>query len=126
MTDTPTAGPTPAEIVIAALNEALSRAAASPAATVTHTVTVTAALAFDRDRLWSCHPETRLAADELAAALGCSARTIYRLVAEKGMPARKRDEVYVFVAGAVRDWLADRETIVNRYLPRTAPRRARA
>jgi len=110
----------PAEILITALTEALNRTA-SPAATVTHTVTVTAttALTFDRDRLWSCHPERRLAADELAGALGCSARTIYRLVAEKGMPARKRDEVLVFVAGHVRDWLTDREEIVNRYLPRT-------
>jgi hypothetical protein len=119
MTTNPTAGPSPADIMIAALNEALSRAA-SPAATVTHTVTVTAttSLSFDRDRLWSCHPETRLAAIELATSLGCSARTVYRLVAEKGMPARKRDEVLVFIAGHVRDWLAAREEIVNRYLPR--------
>ncbi|MGH7510030.1 MAG: helix-turn-helix domain-containing protein [Gemmatimonadales bacterium] len=121
MTDRQTAGPNPAEVLIAALTEALNRTTA-PAATVTHTVTVTAtaSLTFDRDRLWSCHPETRLAADELAAALGCSPRTIYRLVAEKGMPARKRDEVLVFIAGHVRDWLTDREEIVNRYLPRRA------
>lgn len=121
MPDHPTAGP--AEILITALTEALSRTA-SPGATVTVTHTVTASMSTDR--LWSCHPETRLAADELAAALGCSARTIYRLVAEKGMPARKRDEVLLFVAGHVRDWLTDREEIVNRYLPRTAPRRAKA
>ena len=115
--------PTPAEILIAALNDALSRAA-SPATTVTHTVTVTAAtsLSLDRDRLWSCHPETRLTAGELAAALGCSARTVYRLV-ERGLPCRKRDEVYVFIAGHVRDWFADREEIVNRFIPKITPRR---
>jgi hypothetical protein len=119
MKEEATAGPTPAEVLISALNEALARAAVSSAATVTHTVTVTAttSLTFDRDRLWSCHSETRLAADELAGALGCSARTVYRLV-ERGLPCRKRDEVYVFVAGHVRDWLTDREEIVNRYLPR--------
>jgi hypothetical protein len=109
---------TPAEILIAALNEALNRAAmATSTVTVTHTVT--ASMSFDRDKLWSAHPEVRLSADELATALGCSARTVYRLV-ERGLPCRKRDEVYVFLAGHVRDWLADREEIVNRYLPRRA------
>ena len=41
------------------------------------------------------------------------------------MPARKRDEVLVFVAGHVREWLADREEVVNRYLPRTMARKAK-
>ena len=125
MTTEPSAGPTPAEVLITALNEALSRVI-PPAATVTHTVTVSAttSLAFDRDRLWSCHSEMRLAADELAAALGCSARTVYRLV-ERGLPCRKRDEVYVFIAGHVRDWLANREEVVNRSIPKIGPRRSR-
>ena len=125
MATEPTAGESPAEVLIAALNEALNRAT-SPAATVTHTVTVTATttLTFDRDRFWSCHPETRLAADELATALGCSARTVYRLV-ERGLPCRKRDEVYVFIAGHIRDWLTDREEVVNRSISKVAPRRSR-
>jgi hypothetical protein len=126
VTNEPPAGPSPAEVLISALNEALSRAVLSPAATVTHTVTVTATTgpAFDRDRFLSCHPETRLAADELATAFGCSTRTVYRLV-ERGLPCRKRDEVYVFIAGHVRDWLVAREEIVNRAILKGIPRRSR-
>jgi hypothetical protein len=65
-----------------------------------------------RERLWGGPPTIRMSARELAKALGCSARQVYRY-AERGMPARRRDDVLVFVAGEVRDWLTRQERVVN-------------
>ncbi len=70
-------------------------------------------LASWRERLWTCAPDTRLFADEVAAALGVSKRTVYRWVDVKHLPCRRRDDGLVFLAGDVRRWADEQETVVN-------------
>ena len=68
-----------------------------------------------RERLWTCHPETRLGVEELCEALGRSKAFVYRHTRAKSIPHRRLDGELVFVAGEIRAWLNDQEeTVVTR------------
>lgn len=68
-----------------------------------------------RDEFWGGHGEVRMSVRELATALGVSSKSIYRAIAS-GMPARRRGNLTVLVRGHVREWLVDRERVVNQRL----------
>jgi hypothetical protein len=113
---------TAAERLVAALTDVLSEA--SPA----HTVTVTAglSLAWTPERFWSAPPATRLDATELADSLGVGKAAIYKRVQRHCLPCRKLpDGGYIFIVGDVRQWLEDREVIVNRFAPKVTSLRPR-
>lgn len=64
-----------------------------------------------RERLWSCPPETRLDAEQAAEATGLSKSRIYKLTSAEGIPFRKLAGGLVFVAGELRSWLRERESV---------------
>ena len=70
-----------------------------------------------RTLLWSGDAALRVTVRELAAGLGMSRQTVYRLV-EQGMPARRRHGALVFVLGEVRRWLERSEEMVPPALAR--------
>lgn len=74
-----------------------------------------------RERLWACHPATRLGVRDVAEALDRSADWVYRAVnstraaqrSREPLPCAKLDGELVFTAGAVREWVRSSETVVN-------------
>lgn len=64
-----------------------------------------------RERLWSCPPETRLDAERAAEACGLSRSRIYKLTSGDEIPHRKLSGGLVFVAGELRSWLRERESV---------------
>jgi predicted DNA-binding transcriptional regulator AlpA len=110
----------PGDRLMAALRECLAEAGAPTVVTVTATA-ITAG--WSSERLWSAPTATRLDARDLAAALGVTPAAVYKMVKRDGMPARRRpDSSLVFLAGDVRAWLEDRETVVNRFAPKIVRR----
>jgi predicted DNA-binding transcriptional regulator AlpA len=106
----------PADKLMAALRECLAEAGAPTVVTVTATVTSTG---WTPERLWDAPAATRLDARDLAASLGVTPAAVYKWVKRDGMPARRRpDSSLVFLAGDVRTWLEERETVVNRFVPK--------
>jgi predicted DNA-binding transcriptional regulator AlpA len=76
-----------------------------------------------RERLWTCHAETRLGIEELCEALGRSKAFVYRHTRAKTIPHRRLDGELIFVAGEVREWLGHREeTVVGARSPLRAGR----
>ena len=65
-----------------------------------------------RERLWTCHAETRLGIEELCEALGRSKAFVYRHTRAKTIPHRRLDGELLFVAGEIREWLGHREETV--------------
>lgn len=75
-----------------------------------------------RERVWTCPPQTRMTAAEVAEAIGAPISRVYgwthrtenpellRRRREQGraIPFRKVDGALVFLAGEVRDWLRER------------------
>ena len=76
-----------------------------------------------KERLWSCHCETRLGVRELAEAVGRSRSWVYRHTSPKSgfplIPHRKLDGELVFVVSEIREWLMLHEEIV---VPVSSPR----
>lgn len=64
-----------------------------------------------RARLWSVPPETRLDAEQAAEATGLSKSRIYKLTSAEEIPFRKLAGGLVFVAGELRSWLRERESV---------------
>lgn len=64
-----------------------------------------------RERIWIVPDETRMGVGEVAEALGRAESTVYRLTAAREMPHRKLGGVFVFVAGEVRRWIREAETV---------------
>lgn len=64
-----------------------------------------------RERIWIVPDETRMGVGEVAEALGRAESTVYRLTAAREMPHRKLGGVLVFVAGEVRRWMREAETV---------------
>lgn len=64
-----------------------------------------------RERLWSCPPETRLDANQAAEATGLSKSRVYKLTSAEEIPFRKLAGGLVFVAGEMRSWLRERESV---------------
>lgn len=64
-----------------------------------------------RQKLWSCPPETRLNAEQAAEATGMSVSTIYKATSAEEIPHRKMSGGLVFVAGELRSWLRERESV---------------
>jgi len=79
-----------------------------------------------RERVWTCPPETRLTAVEVAEALGKSRDAVYRLTSEKHadkqiaeghtdprLPHRKDiSGTLTFLAGEVRQWIEAHEEVI--------------
>jgi predicted DNA-binding transcriptional regulator AlpA len=92
-------------------------------ATATVTVTATVVLHFTPERFAEAPTETRISVQELCAATGRSRGGLYKLVREDGLPARRLpDNTFVFVVGEVRQWLREREHVVNSFIPRVRSR----
>ena len=92
-------------------------------ATATVTVTATASLGFTPERFAEAPADTRISVQELCAATGRSRGGLYKLVRDDGLPARKLpDGTFVFVVGEVRQWLCERERVVNPFIPRVRSR----
>lgn len=64
-----------------------------------------------REKLWSCPPETRLDVEGAAEATGLSKSRIYKLTSADAIPHRKLAGGLVFVAGELRSWLRERESV---------------
>jgi predicted DNA-binding transcriptional regulator AlpA len=89
----------------------------------TVTVTATASLGFTPERFAEAPADTRISVQELCAATGRSRGGLYKLVREDGLPARRLlDNTFVFVVGEVRQWLRERERVVNAFVPRVRSR----
>jgi predicted DNA-binding transcriptional regulator AlpA len=98
---------------------------ATPATTgtATATVTATASLGFTPEWFAEAPADTRISVQELCAATGRSRGGLYKLVREDGLPARRLpDKTFVFVVGEVRQWLRERERVVNTFIPRVRSR----
>lgn len=71
-----------------------------------------------RERLWLVQADTRLCVAELLEALGRTKSWLYRHTGPNSpgarIPHRKLEGELVFLAGEVRQWLIDTETIVVR------------
>lgn len=69
-----------------------------------------------REKLWKVPPETRLGVAEVAEAFGWSRSSVYKRTSAKSgverLPHRKLDGQLVFLAGQLRSWISDRETVV--------------
>jgi predicted DNA-binding transcriptional regulator AlpA len=83
-----------------------------------------------RERLWTCHPETRLDVGELSEALGKPRSAIYKLTSSKTTARAKVTPIphrkdlsggLVFMAGEVRAWIRQTETPVVEGESWTAP-----
>jgi predicted DNA-binding transcriptional regulator AlpA len=61
------------------------------------------------ERIWSCHPSTRLNASQACEVLGKSHDALYKLTSRGSIPHSKIDGVLVFKAGELRDWIRDTE-----------------
>jgi len=101
-----------AEEVLAMLDAALGGAGAVPATPAT----VTAPVSW-RERVWVVPAETRLGVREVAEATGRSVDWVYKHTGAGGtglrLPHRKIDGHLVFLAGELRAWLGEAETIVE-------------
>ena len=64
-----------------------------------------------REKLWSVPPETRLDAEQAAEAAGLSKSRLYKLTSAEEIPFRKLAGGLVFVAGELRTWLRERESV---------------
>lgn len=62
-------------------------------------------------KLWSVPAETRLDAEQAAEATGRSKSRIYKLTSADDIPHRKAAGSLVFVAGELRTWLRERESV---------------
>jgi hypothetical protein len=69
-----------------------------------------------REKLWTVPPETRLGVQELSEALDRPRSWCYRHTSEKSglslLPHRKLDGELVFVAGEIRLWVQQNETVL--------------
>lgn len=78
-----------------------------------------------RERLWLVPPETRLGVVELGEALGRPKSWVYRHTGaaceQDPLPCRKLDGELVFVAGEIRVWLAEHETVITEPPQRATP-----
>jgi len=78
-----------------------------------------------RERLWIAPPETRLGVEELSEAIGRPKSWIYRHTSAKSglvqLPHRRLDGALVFLAGDVRQWLAQQESSELEVRPQVIP-----
>ncbi|HKW09663.1 MAG TPA: hypothetical protein VJO33_04740 [Gemmatimonadaceae bacterium] len=69
-----------------------------------------------RERLWTAPPDTRLGISELSEAIGRPKSWIYKRTSQKSafapIPHRHLDGGLVFVAGELRQWLAQQEQAI--------------
>ncbi|HLZ46565.1 MAG TPA: hypothetical protein VKQ05_12900 [Gemmatimonadales bacterium] len=69
-----------------------------------------------RERLWTCPPETRLGVAELCEAIGRPKSWVYRHTGPNSpgarIPHRQLEGELVFVAGELRQYLTEHETVV--------------
>jgi len=69
-----------------------------------------------RERLWVVPPETRLGVGDVAESVGRPKSWVYRRTGKLGskapLPHRRLDGELVFVAGEIRTWLAQHETVM--------------
>jgi predicted DNA-binding transcriptional regulator AlpA len=100
----------PAAVVAEFLN---ARRESAPATRASATATAPATW---RERLWTSAAETRLGVQELAEALDRPRSWVYRHTSEKSglslLPHRKLDGELVFVAGEIRAWIQQNETVL--------------
>lgn len=64
-----------------------------------------------REKLWTAPPETRLNADQAAEAVGLSKSCLYKLTSAEEIPFRKLSGGLVFVAGELRTWVREQESV---------------
>lgn len=69
-----------------------------------------------RERLWTAPAETRLGVKELSEAIGRPPSWVYRHTSERSglepLPYKRLDGSLVFLAGEIRQWIADHEATV--------------
>jgi predicted DNA-binding transcriptional regulator AlpA len=70
-----------------------------------------------RERLWTCHPDTRLGIEEVCEALGRSKSFVDRHTGASTIPHRKLDGELIFVTKELREWLRGREEVVVAHRP---------
>lgn len=77
-----------------------------------------------KERLWIVPAETRLAAEEVAEALGRSKSWVYNHTysgAANPLPHRTLDRSLIFTAGEVRTWIRESEEVVHGLPMTSAP-----